>query len=162
MGKKQNISDVSLTKGNRYRFGAPPPKEVKESWMQQHVWLHIFGPRDAASLEVEDQRLQHGMRKAVFLLAFVTLILTAFSLYFTLYEGSGYPEPNYAQYHMAWASYIVRITGGIVVFILVLLMMFRMAAKSGSRELVVNDQGFPVPVTKAAELLSKASGSDPV
>jgi uncharacterized membrane protein len=143
---------VELSMGDRYSFKIPPGK--KSSLIARFLgWVDgvIFGPKDAASLVIADQRLHHLFRKIVFLLGLCALGVSSYILYCTIIKGVGYPAPCYAEYHMAWVAYLFPISASVVVFLVVLITMFRMSGKGAEKE--------PINVGRAIEIVSKLPNS---
>jgi uncharacterized membrane protein len=92
-------------------------------------------------------------------LGFVILLAAAYVLYCAVFKGLGYPEPYYAEYHMAWFAYILPISASVLVFLVVLIAMFKMSGKGVGKGVEKGVDKDPVDIEKAVRIIGKLTDS---
>lgn len=111
--------------------------------------LWIFGPREVSALELEEQRLSHGLRKlvmAVVMLLFIASIVAI--VWYGVWEH-GYPTDELTCCPYAWFAYYGRVGAAVLVMMLCLRGMVKLAMKDKSQD---KDQ---LPMDVAKRLLAE-------
>lgn len=101
---------------------------VKPSWWSK-LDLHVFGPRNALDLALEERRQLNGLRKLTVLIALIVLGLSVYSCYLFAFEGFGCPKDDLIYVPGAWFAYLGRIVASVLVLLIVLVALFKLVSK---------------------------------
>lgn len=106
--------------------------------------LAVFGPKESIALELEEQRLSHGLRKVLMVVIFLLFVA---SLVSTVWYGvleHGYPSAPYECCPYEWYAYYGRVVTSVVVMILCLRGMVKLAIREKKPE----QDAIPIEVLK--------------
>lgn len=112
--------EVVLSK-DRKRIAKPGPFAKAWHWLENF----IFGPTTANELDIEERRLLHGIRKAVFALAALLFLASVCSFWHFAFEEFGRPDA-WDDNMYAWLAYMGRIAASVLVMLLTLNGLFKL------------------------------------
>ncbi len=134
-------SETDFAQG-RIDVSSAPTGKPSNGW--NAFCLRIFGPKESVALELEEQRLSHGLRKMLMVVIFLLFLA---SLFYTVWYGvleHGYPPSAYECCPYEWYAYYGRVVAGVVVMILCLRGMVKLAIREKKPE----QEAIPLEVLK--------------